>query len=52
MINVRNVKVNNAQEATVEIPHVEYRQMNPDEFWKAMTFTCRTLTNSFPIVWR
>ncbi len=38
MINARNLKVNNAQEASVEVPHVEYRQMNPDEFWKAMAF--------------
>ena len=38
MVNARNVKVNNAPEATAEIPHIEYRQMSPDEFWKAMTF--------------
>ena len=38
MVNARNLKVDNVQEASVETPHMEYRQMSPDEFWKAMNF--------------
>ena len=38
MAVLRNSNVNNVQEPVVQTPSIEYKQMSPDEFWKAMTF--------------